>query len=269
LPAGEPVAPATIYARCLGGFAIYRGDLELNIGKSRAAQEICRYLIAHAGRRVSSEDLIELVWPNADAELAAHRLHVAVSTLRHALESAGARPSLIHFDEGAYFISSNDVVTDCDLFNRWYDAAKAHIHRGDMTSATSAFKKALALYQGDYFSDIPYAEWTHDARAHYIERRLSALTFLCEHAERAGDFLEVAECARAILSIDDLREIAHRHLMRAHYHLGQRGVAIRQFRICCELLEKELGVTPSRLTRALYEAIRDDNQLPADSAHLT
>jgi DNA-binding SARP family transcriptional activator len=56
--------------------------------------------------------------------------------------------------------------------------------------------------------------------------------------------------------------------MRAHYHLGQRGVAIRQFRICSDLLERELGVAPSRLTLALYEAIRDDRQLPPDSALL-
>ena len=52
--------------------------------------------------------------------------------------------------------------------------------------------------------------------------------------------------------------------MRSHYELGQRAIAIRQFGLCSELLRKELGVRPSRITRALYEAIRDDTQLPAD-----
>lgn len=266
--AGPRSNPATLYARCLGGFALYRDDVQLDLGKSRAGQEILRYLVAHAGRRVSSEDLIELVWPNADAEPAAHRLHVAVSALRHALEPAIFRASLIQFDEGAYFIGRSDVVTDCELFNHWYDLGKRLVQRGEMAAAASAFKDALALYHGDYFADLPYAEWTHQARAHYLERRLSALTFLCEHAERQGDYLEVAEYARAVLSTDNLREIAHRHLMRAHYHLGQRGVAIRQFRTCCDLLERELGVTPSRSTRALYEAIRDDAPFPSESARL-
>jgi len=260
-------SPSTLYARCLGGFALTRDDTDLPLGKSRAAQEICRYLVAHAGKRVSSEDLIELVWPDADAELAAHRLHVAVSALRHALESAGVA-GLVQSDEGAYFIAATDVVTDCDLFNRWYEAGKAHLQVRGLAEAASAFRRALALYEGDYFADLPYAEWAHAARAHYLERRLSALTFLCEQSEREGDYLQVAEHARAILGTDNLREIAHRHLMRAHYYLGQRGVAIRQFRLCSELLERELGVTPSRLTRALYEAIRDDQPLPIDSALL-
>jgi DNA-binding SARP family transcriptional activator len=264
----QPLPTAPIYARCLGGFAIYRDGIELSVGKSRAAQEICRYLVAHAGRRVSSEDLIELVWPDADAEPAAHRLHVAVSALRHALESSGQTLNLVHSEEGAYYVPRALIVTDCDLFNRRYEAAKAWVHTRDVAFAASAFKSALDLYSGDYFADIPYAEWTHDARAHYMERRLSALTFLCEHAEREGNYLEVVESAQAMLSTDNLREIAHRHLMRAHYYLGQRGVAIRQFKLCAELLQRELGVAPSRLTRALYEAIRDDGQLPSDPFHL-
>jgi DNA-binding SARP family transcriptional activator len=260
---------APVYARCLGGFSVYRDDIELSLGKSRASQEVCRYLIAHAGRRVSSEGLIELVWPDADADLAAHRLHVAVSALRHSLESSGLKLNLILSEEGSYCVPRDVVVTDCELFDRWYDAGRASIQARDATAAASAFKNALLLYHGDFCSDIPYAEWTHDARAHYMERRLSALTFLCAHAEAEGNYLEVVERARAILSTDNLREIAHRHLMRAHYHLGQRGVAIRQYRLCSDLLRRELGVAPSRLTRALYEAIRDDDPLPTDPFRLT
>src|SRR5690606_19244406 len=205
-------------------------------------------------------------WPDADPDVAAHRLHVAVSALRHALERSGLKAAFIRHDEGGYTARKDLLVTDCDLFDRWYDAARRCMRDGDLTGAAVSFRKAIALYGGDYFADLPYAEWTHQARARYLERRMGALTFLCDQAEREGDYLEVVEHARAMLGADSLREVGHRHLMRAHYRLGQRGVAIRQYNLCCELLQRELGVGPSRLTRALYAAIRDDRELPEDHA---
>ena len=79
-----------------------------------------------------------------------------------------------------------------------------------------------------------------------------------------SDFGAVQEYARAILAVDNLREQAHRHLMRAHYYLGQRASAIRQYRACAADLERELGAAPSLLTQQLHEAICRDHNLPAE-----
>jgi DNA-binding SARP family transcriptional activator len=227
--------------------------------------EICRYLMAHPGRHFAREELTELLWPEADEALTSHRLHVAISALRHAVDRPDAHNSIIVFDGDAYFISSGAVVTDCELFDQHYQFGRRRIAQGDLAEAAAAFTRALELYGGDYLADAPYMEWTHQARAHFMERRLSALSFLCEQAAREGNFSQVIELALSILEVDNLREMAHRYLMRAHYHIGQRAVAIRQFEACAELLRRELGVRPSRQTRALYEAIRDDAELPTDT----
>ena len=52
--------------------------------------------------------------------------------------------------------------------------------------------------------------------------------------------------------------------MRAHYYLGQRAAAIRQYRACAADLERELGAPPSLLTQQLHEAICHDHHLPAE-----
>ena len=43
---------------------------------------------------------------------------------------------------------------------------------------------------------------------------------------------------------EPLRESAHRVLIDAHVGAGNRGEALRQFRVCRALLERELGLPP-------------------------
>ena len=56
---------------------------------------------------------------------------------------------------------------------------------------------------------------------------------------------------------DPLDEAAHRRLMLSLAQAGDRAAAIRQYRACVAVLERELGVPPLDETTALYEAIRD------------
>jgi DNA-binding SARP family transcriptional activator len=253
-----------LYATFFGRFAIFRAGERLHLGQSRAVVELCRYLIARSGEPVQREEIIELLWPDAEPERALHRLHVAVSGLRRILDAPGAVKSVIQLEDERYTIADEAITTDCALFEARYREGRTLLSRPDGATGAASLRAALSLYRGDYLSDQCYAEWTHQARAHFMERRLSALTLLTEYAANSGDLAGVLEHATEILEIDGLRERAHRHLMRAHLALGQRACAIRQYQTCTELLEQELGVEPSRLTRQLYEAIRVDSELPPE-----
>jgi two-component SAPR family response regulator len=98
---------------------------------------------------------------------------------------------------------------------------------GCRSEAATAFRVALATYQGDYVADDPYAEWAREQRMHFSERLLNALTFLADDAWQERNLTGLVEYARQVLEVDELRERAHRHLMRAHYMLGQRACAVR------------------------------------------
>jgi DNA-binding SARP family transcriptional activator len=87
---------------------------------------------------------------------------------------------------------------------------------------------------------------------------------MSEHALAAGAFDMAIEYSRQILQTDNLRERAHRDLMRAHYHIGERARAIQQYHRCAEALRTELGTTPSLPTRRLHQAICNDSQLPPE-----
>ena len=270
-PVQRPLAPTELYATLLGGFALYRAGKPVDVGQRGTLAELSRYLVAHAGRPIPRDELIDLLWPDAGPERAVHhRLHVAVSSLRHALDAAAAAnlqqsqnaARLLQLEDDTYSIAADAIVTDCDVFDAHYRHGQAAAAGRDYELAAASFQHALDAWSGDYVADRPYAEWTATRRAHFAERRLDALAWLCENALRDDNLMALADYAREILEADNLRERVHRHLMRAFYRLGERGRAVRQYRRCAEILHAELGVAPSRETERLYQAIRDDAVLP-------
>jgi predicted ATPase/DNA-binding SARP family transcriptional activator len=66
---------------------------------------------------------------------------------------------------------------------------------------------------------------------------------------------------RRWLVLDALCEEAHRQLMLLYAWDGQRNAALRQYRECVRILEKELGVIPLEETTQLYQDILE-NRLP-------
>jgi len=89
-------------------------------------------------------------------------------------------------------------------------------------------RPALSRQPPEARRDRPGRDTTRtERRARFAERRLDALTWLCEHALREGYLMALTEYAGEVLDSDNLRERIHRHLMRAHYALGERGLAIR------------------------------------------
>ena len=61
--------------------------------------------------------------------------------------------------------------------------------------------------------------------------------------------------ALRILALDAANEQAHRELMRLFDRQGRRGEALRQYRLCVDALQRDLGVEPEQETRRLYQSI--------------
>lgn len=59
-----------------------------------------------------------------------------------------------------------------------------------------------------------------------------------------------------MLQVDPWCEAAHRRLMLALVHSGQRDAALRLYQLCRQLLADERGVEPEPETTALYQQIQ-------------
>lgn len=121
------------------------------------------------------------------------------------------------------------------------------------------------LLEGYDYGDCPeLEEWLLHERERLQELRREGLGLLCEGLEREGKLSEALSWAQKLLEVDPISEASHRRAMRLHYLLGDRAAALRAYRRCAEVLQRELGVRPLEETRALAQEIeRGVHALPS------
>ncbi|MCA9780913.1 MAG: hypothetical protein KC800_29540, partial [Candidatus Eremiobacteraeota bacterium] len=109
------------------------------------------------------------------------------------------------------------------------------------------------------------APWLEALRKELDAERVARLEKEVAEAEARGDFKVALGSLQALLLMDPLREELHRQMMRIHRANGDRGAALQAYQNCLTVLEEELGVSPSPLTRALHEKLLSDS--PEETAH--
>ncbi len=100
-------------------------------------------------------------------------------------------------------------------------------------------------------------EWLVPDRERVRQLRLHVLESLAGQLAEQGSYGMAMEVALAALRADPLRESAHRVVIRIHLAEGNLGEASHAYRQCVELLERELGLEPSRETARLVDRLGD------------
>jgi DNA-binding SARP family transcriptional activator len=109
---------------------------------------------------------------------------------------------------------------------------------------------------GDLLPDW-YDDWVVIERERFRQLRLRSLDVLCERLTQAGRLGEALDAGLFALAGEPLRESAHRALVRVHLAEGNAADAIRQYRLCRQLLKDQLGIEPSEQMRQLMLEIDD------------
>jgi DNA-binding SARP family transcriptional activator len=225
----------------------------------RKACRLFKILVTHRHRVVSSDELIEWLWPNLTPESARNSLWVAVSRLRHLLEpgltTRGGSTFILTESPGYRFDPAGRCEIDVDAFQDHVRAGQAHQREGQWTEAVDAYLAAQALYRGDYLSQDAYEDWAIPARERLRETFLEAESSLATCHLTLGRYGESLAHARQVLDHDPCRESAWRLVMEAHYRAGEQDRALQAFERCRAVLAHELGVDPLPETSALHERI--------------
>jgi DNA-binding SARP family transcriptional activator len=237
------------------------------------AKKLFAYLVIHRGRPVSRDILLEEFWPDGDQQRAIHSLQTTLSFLRRSLRSLPGGETLadrlIVARDGNYlFDSEGRCGSDLQRFDEHFQEAARLKASGRMEEAAAHWTEADRLYVGDLLPEFPYEDWCapprERVRSHYLELLLSLGTYH-RQGQRPREALRTAE---RVFAIDGCDERAHRMAMRCHVQMGRPVDALRQFERCCQVLERELRVQPSKATRDLHDLIRERMEAAAAaSAH--
>ncbi|HLO15138.1 MAG TPA: BTAD domain-containing putative transcriptional regulator [Anaerolineales bacterium] len=244
----------------LGAFSMTVGDLAVKLPSSRGLS-LLKYLLLHHKQGTSREVLMDTFWPDAEPEMARNNLNVAMHSLRRALRKIVFLPVII-FEDGSYGLDPNlQVWLDVEEFERCVKAGQRLEARNQLTAAVTEYETAISLYQGDFLEQNPYEEWTVIDREHlriaYLDT-LDRLSHIYFGQERYAACITICQL---ILARDSCREDAHCLLMRCYSRQGQYHLALRQYQICVEVLQRELDIDPAWETTEFYEKIRRHEQI--------
>jgi LuxR family transcriptional regulator, maltose regulon positive regulatory protein len=141
--------PWPVKVHTLGRFGLLVDDRPVESGRKVQQKPLVllKALIALGGRGVPEGRLAELLWPDADGDLAHHSFEVALSRLRKLL---GKENALV-LKEARLSLSNRQCWVDVWAFERLLGHAEKARKAGKQTVAIRLFEKAVALYGGPSF----------------------------------------------------------------------------------------------------------------------
>lgn len=255
ITASNPTAPPVLAVTNLGAFSVARAGQLLPICRVRKAINLFRYLLTRPSLSASKEELMSLHWPHVRPQAASHSLHVAISALRHYLDTS--THSYIRFDMGTYAIVHAGLINnDCAVFQGNIRIADQAWRSGSREDAGQAYAAAIAVYGGDYYIDDYDIDWALAERERLLAKYITALDRLSQINMERQEFSEAIVCCCRLLERDNYREDIHCRLMRCYRALGRRSEALQQYERCASVLKTELGLDPMPGTVTLFHEIR-------------
>jgi DNA-binding SARP family transcriptional activator len=244
---------ASVRVNLLGPFQIEVADRKLGPGVPGQVRTVLEYLVSQGRRPTPKDAILDLLWPDADPNVANGRLRVVMHALRKSIPFRDFGIEELIVTSGNNFMLNPQVKLWIDVaqFERhWQNGWRLH-RAGRDAEALAEYERAEALYVGDFLEDEPYADWTLLRREALRDAYASILTVLANKSLQASDFTGCIIWAQKLLAQDDCREDAYRLLITSHRALGQSSRASYWYGHCARTLKRELGVEPSPETEAL------------------
>ena len=210
-------------------------------------------LILNRGHVVTTDRLLDVLWPSGPPTTATTALQGHVSQLRKLL----GHERLETHTQG-YRLAAADAEVDLDRFETLVAEAR---RLPDPVDRAARLTSALALWRGPPADEIAGHASVHAELERLAELRLVAQETLIDaelDCGRGGDLVPQLE---ALVSEHPYRERLHALLMQALYRGGRQADALAAYRTVRTLLVDELGIEPGDELQRLEKQIL--NQDPA------
>lgn len=241
----------------LGSFLLLKAGQAVALRGGGKTESLLCQLGLHHTRSIPRETLLNTLWPSSDSVLASQSLNSLIYSLHKLVGDAiSGTPPVLHAD-GYYRLNIEaGIRVDIACFDAYADAGERHARAGNLPAAAEAYAQAVRLYRGDLCgsTDVESVIERERLRARY----LSLLARLADYHYGQQDYATCLDYAALLLAKDACREDAHRLAMRCHVRQGERAQALRQYRLCQDILRVEFDVAPEPATTALFDQVRLD-----------
>jgi SARP family transcriptional regulator, regulator of embCAB operon len=235
--------------RLLGPFEADHDGLPVPLGSRRQERCLLAILLLDAGRVVSIDRLMDLLWDGHPPDSARGAVHTYVGRLRRSLGQHGLTIATRYdgycVDPAGHRIDAEEFV---DLIRR---AGAAH----DPMERVQFYDRALALWRGSLLCDVADEALRvrldgtlAELRLAGCERRAEAQLTMGQQDRVVSDLLLLAEQYPA-------RERLIALLMTALYRCSRQAEALRLYDLTAKVLDADLDVEPGPELQRLYQQI--------------
>lgn len=247
---GTHTGPPLLRLHLFGGFRVTRdgGSPLAERWPRPSARALVKLLAVSPGHSLHREQAMEICWPDADPQAALGSLRVALHAARRAIEPELAPRSSSSYltGEGTLLrLDPGTVVIDAD-------EAESLATHALTEGGTARLAAALAAFTGELLPEDRYAAWAEARRTQLAGLHDRVRLALAEAHLADGDNERATEVAQGALAAAPAEERAHRVVIGACLRQGLRRQAVRQYHLCREALDTELGVRPDPETERLH-----------------
>ena len=236
-------ADALVRVRVLGDTLVETVDGAVDRAwLSQRPGRLLRYLVAHYGRFVPADEIIEALWPGSSFD-AENNVRYLVHLLRKRLEPnrpARGRSFSVECLAGAYALGPN-VWVDVGTFEHLVEDA---LSGSEHDVALAQIDRALELYGGDFLSDEPYADWAMIERERIRGLAEDALRAAIRIHEERHDFGRALQYARWLTELEPYDSDAQFGVISLCLRCGRRSEAARRYGAFRSRLMREFNELP-------------------------
>jgi DNA-binding SARP family transcriptional activator len=209
--------------------------------------QLLKFLICERRRVVTSDQIGEILWPEAGPQESSSRLRYNVHALRDKLEPKRARRSPARFvvaRRGGYLIDTGNAWLDADRFEVSALAGLAARDQGMTEAAAVHLADAMNLYRGEFLAGDPYLDWAIPERERLHQLACRTLRAQVGISVELGELEPAADQARRLAEMEPFDSDTQRLLIEVCLRQGRRSEAHRRFTLFGKKLQQEFGREP-------------------------
>ncbi len=258
--------PWPVKVHTLGEFRIELGGhtLEPHGKPQQKPLALLKMLIALGQRDIPEGKITDLLWPEAEGDLAHKSFEMTCARLRGMIgaKAVQVRGGLVTLGERHCWTDLRAITRIISGAETWWRKAGLKEKKPStamdvcgLETAMDLTEKALALYKGDFLPADPGQAWAIAARGK-VKNALLRLTMKAgKHLQQRGQWEMAARKYEKALELDNLVEELYQDLMLCQINLGRRAQAARTYRQCKKALRASLGIDTSPATDNIYKKI--------------
>lgn len=241
--------------------------LEITATKLR---QVLAMLAVNAGRTVSTEQLIDELWPFGPPQTVKTIVQTYIYQLRRffcrGFRSLEGRDLLITRPDGYRLTVPRDNI-DVFQFQHLMELGRSALRQGKANYSAEVLRKSLDLWRGPMPADVAAGPTLHGLSVYLEEQRLEAVSLRIEADLGNNRHREIVGELRTLVATHCLHELFHIRLMQALHRSGRRDEALNVYHQLRHVLDEELGLEPSPEAQEIQHEILQVGAIPGPTPH--